>query len=113
MGVLVVMPLALFILFVMADSVAGSVKTSPWGLLFTLAFLHAAPEATLGGCIVMGVKFSLIIVGTVVVSRYVLPFVGSIIIPERRKTRLVKPHVALSGAAAVPPPPAIHPGGTH
>jgi len=89
-GVLVVMPLVLIVLFTIVDSVAGSIKHSPWGLIFTVYFLHAGAESTLGSCFTSAFIVSITIVITVYAARYVLPLVGSVLFPERRKTILVR-----------------------
>jgi hypothetical protein len=97
-------PIVLIGLFTMADSTTGSLKNSPWGLAYTVFFLHAAPESTLGGCITSAFVVTGVLVVTVYVARYAMPLVGSIFFPERRKSVLMR-NVREFPKAAVPPSP--------
>jgi hypothetical protein len=53
LGLLLVMPLEIFLAFLVADSVAGSTRNSPWAMLWILDYSHAAAEAGAGGPIAL------------------------------------------------------------
>ena len=79
-GLLVVMPLILFGLFTVADSVAGDVHDSPWPLYYMLSFSHLASEGALGSPVYMMSEGSVILIVAALVSVYVTPIFGSILV---------------------------------
>ncbi|MDR3734444.1 MAG: hypothetical protein P4L10_02785 [Acidobacteriaceae bacterium] len=102
-GVLILMPLVMVTLFIIADSVTGSVRRSPWGFAFLVYFLHLAPEGSLGTCLTVAFTVTGILIVTVFATRYALPLVGSLIFPERRKTVAVRKVSEFPKRAAPPP----------
>jgi hypothetical protein len=86
LGVLVLMPIVITVLFLVVDSVSGSIAKTPWGLGYTIFFLHSAPEATLGGCVWAAAQATVVLVITIYGARYVLPLLGNLFLPERRKS---------------------------
>lgn len=89
-GVFFLMPLVITVLFIMVDSVAGSIKRSPWGLAYTVFFLHAAPESSLGTCLDNAFISSGILVVTVYLARYILPVIANVFLPEQRRVRILR-----------------------
>jgi hypothetical protein len=108
-GVLVLMPIVMTFLFIVVDSVSGSIKKTPWGLIYTVYFLHAGPEVSLGGCMGAATQETGIIVVTIYAARYVLPFVGSVLFPERRRSVLMRNVREFPKTAGAPPETAIEP----
>jgi hypothetical protein len=90
LGVLVLMPIVLTMMFAVVDSVSGSIAKTPWGLAYTVLFFHAAPEDSLGGCISLAAQATVVIVVTVFMARYAMPLVGSVVFPERRKSVVMR-----------------------
>lgn len=50
-GILLLMPVLWFLLFLSSDLLCGELSESPWGLLPMLLFLHLAPESLVAGLI--------------------------------------------------------------
>jgi hypothetical protein len=89
-GILVLLPIVWLVLFVVMDSLCGDPRRSPWGILVLVMFAHLANEGAIGGQIWM-LTFGLF--GIVFVSftaAYVLPLIGSIVVPPRRKEFVVR-----------------------
>ena len=51
LGLMLLLPIDMFIAFLVTDSLAGSSKYSIWAMLPILEVSHLAPEAGLGGCV--------------------------------------------------------------
>jgi hypothetical protein len=102
-GVLLVMPIVLTLMFIVVDSVAGDIRKTPWGLVYTVFFFHSAPESSLGGCIGTSAQTTIILLITVYTARYVLPLVGNLFFPERRKSVLMRKVREFPKTVAPPP----------
>ena len=87
-GVLLVLPLVMLLLFTLVDSVTGDIRKTPWGLAFTVYFLHAAPEGCMGVCIGL-TTIVFILVVTVYAARSFLPVIANIFLKERRRVFMV------------------------
>lgn len=84
LGVLLIMPAILCVCFWMVDSASGSLRQSPWGLYFVLTFAHQASEGMLGGPILAATNGVVILVFAVVMTTYVAPIVGTLLLgPEK------------------------------
>ena len=97
-GVLVIEPIALFILFFISDSLSGDVRKSPWGLLYIALFVHYAPEGLLPGVAYMTTTGAETVLLAVFLSGLVFPFIGRLITP-RAATRGSLPRFDLPGFA--------------
>ena len=51
LALMVLLPLDMFLLFLICDTVAGSAKHAPWAFLWIIEVSHLAPEAGLQGCV--------------------------------------------------------------
>jgi len=105
-AVLLLLPIVITVMFMMVDSVAGSIKKTPWGMVYTILFLHIGPEGSLGICIYVAFQTSVVLVVTVYAARYVLPIVGSVFFPERRKSMWMRKVREFPKTAVAPPPQA-------
>ena len=75
-GIFLVAPVLWILLFTLYDSLCGSVRDSPWGLLVIALFSHMAPEGGLGGVIYM-LGFSALSIALAALSAaYVMPLFG-------------------------------------
>jgi hypothetical protein len=72
-GVGIVLPLVMLLLFLVADSLSGDVRKAPWGLLFIAISAHQAPEGLLVGAIWMTTFGAEILIFVALLSSYVLP----------------------------------------
>jgi hypothetical protein len=75
-GVLILAPVLWTMLFTLFDSLCGSVRDSPWGLLAIALFSHIAPEGMLGGVIGMLGLSSFSIVIAALSAAYAMPLFG-------------------------------------
>lgn len=89
-GIFITMPIILFALFMVTDSLVGSIRYSPWGLNYLILFAHSAPEGSLAD------PFYEISMGVVkllfgyFVAVYVAPLIGSLVLgPERPSMGMV------------------------
>ena len=98
-GVFLLLPLVMIILFVVVDSIAGNIKRSPWGLAYTVFFLHAAPESSLGSCFDNAFISSGILVITVYLARYILPIIANAFLPEHRRLQIHRKAFSVSKPA--------------
>ena len=62
LGLLLLLPINMFIAFLIADSVAGSSKYSIWAMLPILEVSHLAPEGGLGGCVYLSTYWVIAII---------------------------------------------------
>lgn len=79
-GILFVMPAILFGLFLVLDAVVGSTNDAPWGMFFTLAFAHIAPEGLLLQPVYVASYGMEAIVATSFAVIYVTPLLGSLLL---------------------------------
>ena len=104
LGVLVVLPILLTLLFTVSDSLGGDTRESPIALLLLVGFLHTAPEGGVGGIIgtIMG--------GTAIL--FVLAFITTRLMPLFSELVLgpVKKQFSRPKAAASIPARFIPPG---
>jgi hypothetical protein len=89
MGIFLVAPILWIMLFVLFDSLCGDTRLSPWGLLMTAYFGHAAPEGMLGG-VIYNLGFGIFgILVAALSAAYVMPIIGTLFKgPE--KTRMIQ-----------------------
>jgi hypothetical protein len=79
MGIFLLAPILWILLFTLYDSLCGTVRDSPWGLLAIALFSHAAPEGMLGGIIYM-LGFSALSIAVAALSAaYVMPMLGMLV----------------------------------
>jgi hypothetical protein len=98
LGLLLLLPVNMFLAFLIDDTIAGSARYSPWGLIWIIHIAHVGPEGGIGGIIwfftygVVGMAFQ------VVMLKHVGPFVIDTIFPKRvepLRDRLVGPEPSL------------------
>jgi len=89
-GVFFLMPLVMTVLFIAVDSISGSIKNAPWGLAYTIFFLHAGPESSLGSCLDNAFISSGILIVSVYLARYILPVIANLFLPEQRRFRVLR-----------------------
>jgi hypothetical protein len=83
-GVLILTPVLWVMLFTLFDSLCGTVRETPWGLLVIALFSHAAPEGMLGGIIYMLGFSAFSIVIAAFSATYLMPLLGTLFKgPER------------------------------
>lgn len=82
------------VMFIVCDSVGGSIQRSPWGLMYLLYFAHAAAEGMLQQTMYSISNFTAALVGAALVARYVAPVIGNFIFAERRlpKAENIQPY---------------------
>lgn len=91
-GVLILAPVLWVMLFTLFDSLCGTVRETPWGLLVIALFSHAAPEGMLGGMIYMLGFSAFSIVVAAFSATYLMPVLGTLFKgPERIVIRRVAP----------------------
>jgi len=78
-GIFLAAPILWIMLFTLYDSLCGSVRDSPWGLLVIALFSHAAPEGMLGGIIYMLGFSALSIVIAALSAAYLMPVFGMLV----------------------------------
>ena len=83
-GVLILAPILWIMLFTLFDSLCGTVRETPWGLLAIALFSHAAPEGMLGSVIYMLGLSAFSIVVAAFSATYLMPLLGTLFKgPER------------------------------
>ena len=83
-GVLILSPALCIMLFTLFDSLCGTVRETPWGLLVIVLFAHTAPEGMLGGIIYMLGFAAFSIVVAAFSATYLMPLLGTLFKgPER------------------------------
>ncbi len=93
-GMLVLAPCLWFALFMLFDSLCGDVRKSPWGLLALTYFAHIAPEGLLAGIVYAMGYVTFAITFAAVLTGYVMPILGGLIIGPGNKAggrRIVTP----------------------
>jgi hypothetical protein len=91
-GIFLFAPFIWFSLFIIFDSLCGDVRKTPWGLLVTVLYAHAAPEGDIGSIIYMCCYTTYAIVFAGVMGAYVMPIIGTFFIgPEGIMIRRGKP----------------------
>jgi hypothetical protein len=78
-GVLILAPVLWVMLFTLFDSLCGTVRETPWGLLVIALFSHAAPEGMLGSIIYMLGFSAFSIVVAAFSATYLMPMLGTLI----------------------------------
>ena len=78
-GVLFLSPAVLLVLFLVMDSLSGDIRESPWGILFSVACIHSAPEGLLGGQVYVATYVAFGVIVVAVLSKYVLPPLSGVI----------------------------------
>jgi hypothetical protein len=87
--VLILVPLFVFILMMVMDSLSGDIRRSPWGLLFAVTCAHIAPEGMLGGQSYVASYTAFGVVVVALMAKYVLPLLGGVLTNTDR-TRVVR-----------------------
>lgn len=76
-GIFVLIPVVLFLLFIISDSLVGDIRNNPYGVVLIALFAHVAPEGVLEQQIHMSVFAPLSVLAVAVLARFLLPlFVG-------------------------------------
>ena len=89
-GILILLPVVWFILFVVVDSVCGDPRNSPWAILVIALFAHTANEGGVAFPVYM-VTFGIFgIFFVAFFTAYVFPVLASLVIPTRKRA-LVRP----------------------
>lgn len=83
-GVFFWQPLVWILLFVSFDSLCGDTRRSPWGLLMTAYFAHAAPESGLAGLFYVIGYVGFGVIFAAVAAAYVMPILGTLIKGPKR-----------------------------
>jgi len=93
-GVFLVAPVLWIMLFTLFDSLCGDTRVTPWGLLLTAYFAHAAPEGMLDSIIYTLGFGTLGLLFAAFSAAYMMPIVGTLVKgPEKRlllRTPLVR-----------------------
>ncbi len=84
-----VLPVTIFLLFFITESLAGDVRKSPWGLLFILGSAHSASEGMISGQVYIFSVGAFGVTFVAFMSRYVLPHIGGVLLNQDR-TRVKK-----------------------
>lgn len=88
LGVLFLLPAVELFMFVVLESVTGSIDQSPWGLFFIAYFAHGAAEGMLQVPVRMGSIGAEAILACAMFMIYVTPAIAALILgPEKNKTR--------------------------
>ena len=90
LGILILYPFLLIILFSAADSLTGDIRISPWGFAYTVYFLHIGPEGDCGSLIYSAFYTSFILITTVYTARFAMPVIGAFLAPEKRSVLLTR-----------------------
>ncbi len=83
-GVGVVLPIVLFMLFFIGDSLAGDTRISPWGLLLIALAATAAPEGLMQGSVYLMSYGAFAVAVIALLARYVLPVVANLLTGSER-----------------------------
>ena len=87
-GVLVLLPVLLFSLFIIADSLCGRVDQAPWGLIYVALFGHIAPEGGILGSLYLDTYVAFGIISLAVLSGIVLPAIIEWFLPPSARAKL-------------------------
>jgi len=79
-GLLLLCPVVWTVSFVCFDSLCGSIRSSPWGLLVLTYFAHAAPEGYLSGLIYATAYVGFAIAFAAFTAGYIMPLLGVLFI---------------------------------
>lgn len=105
-GVALLAPVLWAMLFTIFDSLCGSTKDAPWGLVVAVTFGHLAPEGMLDGVIYAMGYTSFGVIVAAIASAYVMPILGGLIKgPQRsvvliREPQFIRSHAGGSGMSA-------------
>ncbi len=92
LGVTVIICGMFLMLFIVCDSLTGSVADGPWALLYFVAFAHQAAEGLLSALVYGATTYSLAVIAAQVITTYVAPVVGAFAIAPKRPN-FAEPHV--------------------
>jgi hypothetical protein len=82
-GIFLFAPFLWFILFTVFDSLCGDTRTSPWGLIVMLLYIHGAPEGDVSAVIYMFTIAAFAVVFAAIIGSYLMPVIGTFFIgPE-------------------------------
>ena len=84
LGIFTVLPLTIFLLFYITESLSGDVRKSPWGLIFIIGAAHSASEGAILGQVYVFSVGAFGVVFVALMARYVLPVVGGIALNQER-----------------------------
>jgi hypothetical protein len=88
-GVFLLVPIFIFVLMMVMDSLSGDIRQSPWGLLFAVTCAHVAPEGMLGGQFYVASYTAFGVVVVALMAKYVLPILAGVLTNTDR-TRVVR-----------------------
>jgi hypothetical protein len=89
LGVFLILPVIIFLLCIVTDSLSGDIREAPWGLIFCVIALHTAPEGMLFGQVHVATYAAFGVVVAALMATYVLPIVTGIITNSER-TRVAR-----------------------
>jgi hypothetical protein len=72
-GIFLLIPVVLFLLFIISDSLVGDTRNNPYGVVLIALFAHVAPEGVIEQQIHMSVFAPLSIIAIAILARYILP----------------------------------------
>lgn len=84
LGVTLYLGLFFFAMFLVCDSVAGSVARTQWGLIYLLFFAHASAEGMLNFTTYAISTTSVALICAALISTYIAPVVGGLVLPGGR-----------------------------
>ena len=99
LGVTVISCGMFLLLFLVCDSLAGSIASGPWALLYTVAFVHQAAEGSLGALVYIPTTYSLAVVAAQIMAMYVAPVIGAFVTAPKRP--YLNKQAALKGIAGL------------
>lgn len=88
LGDSVILSAMFFVMFVVCDSVAGSLAKSQWGLVYLLYFTHAGAEGMLGVTMYAATVTTASLIGAAYISTRIAPLVGSFVTLGRNLRRV-------------------------
>ncbi len=72
------------LLFLVCDSVAGTVADGPWALLYLALFAHSASEGMLGAIVYGATTYTLVVIAAQLITTHVAPIIGAFAIAPKR-----------------------------
>lgn len=84
LGVTLYLGIMMCVMFLVCDSVGGSIARSPWSLFYLLYFAHAAPEGMLAQTTYTISNMTAALIGAALIARYIAPVLGNFLFAERR-----------------------------
>jgi hypothetical protein len=98
MGIFLMFPSVMFLLFITIDLTAGDLRVTPWGLFFVLAFSHIAPEGGVSSPINMTFYANVGMIAAIFFGTRVAPIIGAVLKIKTSST------ISAQGALSLPRP---------